>query len=54
MYDFSKMDDIAFLAERKRVREARESEPSAELQERYELLTDELDRRARAKWQSAS
>jgi hypothetical protein len=48
-YDFSAMDDPAFLAERKRVREAVEA-----LQERYEALNEEFDRRASAAWRDAS
>jgi hypothetical protein len=47
--DFTTMDDPAFLAERSRVREAIEA-----LQDRYEALTEEFDRRARAKWSEAS
>lgn len=47
--DFAAMSDPDFLAERKRVREAIEA-----LRERYELLTEEFDRRARAKWAEAS
>jgi hypothetical protein len=54
MYDFSKMNDIEFLDERRRVREELLRKPSAELAERYQELTDEFDRRARANWQSAS
>jgi hypothetical protein len=48
-YDFSKMDDPAFLAERKRVRETIEA-----LQEKYAALTEEFDRRASASWSKAS
>lgn len=48
-YDFSALDDPAFLAERKRVREAIEA-----LQEKYTALNDEFDRRASLAWQNAS
>lgn len=43
--DFSGLDDPAFLAERRRVREAMD-----ELAERYAALTAEFDRRAAAQW----
>jgi hypothetical protein len=43
--DLTQLDDPAFLAERKRVRETIES-----LSERYEALNAEFDRRAAAKW----
>lgn len=47
--DFSQLDDPAFLAERRRVREALEHRPEAhaELTERYQRLNDEFLRRAR-------
>ena len=48
-YDFSKMDDPAFLAERMRVREALDA-----LKERYAALTEEFDRRASASWSTTS
>jgi hypothetical protein len=51
--DFSKLDDPAFLAERRRVRDELEREPSPELTARYERLNDEFDRRARIAWTSA-
>jgi hypothetical protein len=47
--DYMRLDDPALLAARARVR--------AELDEvtaRYQQLTDELDRRARAAWANAS
>jgi hypothetical protein len=47
--DFSAMSDPDFLDERRRVREAIEA-----LQERYEALTEEFDRRAAARWSEAS
>lgn len=43
--DLRSMTDPAFLAERRRVREAIEA-----LQERYRLINTEFDRRATAKW----
>jgi hypothetical protein len=52
--EFSGLDDIAFLDERRRVREALELVPEQErdpeLVSRYRRLTDEFDRRARAVW----
>jgi len=45
--DFTKLDDPAFLAERRRVREALQA-----LTERYAALTAEFDRRASAKWKA--
>jgi hypothetical protein len=52
--EFDDLDDIAFLDERRRVREALELVPEQErdpaLVSRYERLTDEFDRRARAVW----
>lgn len=47
--DLSKLDDPAFLAERRRVREALQS-----LTERYAALTAEFDRRAGAQWKAAA
>ena len=54
--DFSQLDDPAFLAERKRVREELERTPavSEEMAARYQRLTDEFIRRARAAWAPAS
>ena len=43
--DFTRLDDPAFLAERKRVREQLQ-----ELTERYRKLSEEFDRRARTLW----
>jgi hypothetical protein len=45
--DFSEMDDPDFLAERRRLRETIEA-----LQERYDDMTEEFDRRAAAKWKA--
>ena len=47
--DFSTMNDPDFLDERKRVREAIDA-----LQERYQRINQEFDRRAAAKWREAS
>jgi hypothetical protein len=54
--DFSQLDDPAFLAERKRVREELERTPtvSEETAARYQRLTDEFIRRARAAWAPVS
>jgi hypothetical protein len=56
--DFSRLDDPAFLAERKRVREELEHTPeravSAELTARYEKLNDEFLRRASIAWAQAT
>lgn len=48
----SQLDDPAFLAERRRVREELEHHPGAgtELTERYQQLNDEFLRRARIAW----
>jgi hypothetical protein len=46
--DLSRLDDPAFLAERRRVREALQA-----LTERYATLTAEFDRRAGAQWKAA-
>lgn len=52
--EFSALDDIAFLDERRRVREALELTPAheqpADLVSRYERLTEEFDRRAASAW----
>jgi hypothetical protein len=50
--DFTQLDDPAFLAERKRVREELEYAPEAstELTDRYEKLNEEFLRRARVAW----
>jgi hypothetical protein len=47
--EFTQLDDPAFLAERKRVREELQM-----LTERYRRLNEEFDRRARAKWATAN
>ena len=46
---FAEMNDPDFLAERKRVRETLEA-----LNERYQLINMEFDRRARGRWAAAS
>ncbi len=52
--EFGALDDIAFLDERRRVREALElvpvGEQPSELVTRYQRLTAELDRRATSAW----
>jgi hypothetical protein len=52
--EFRELDDIAFLDERRRVREALELVPPdarpAELVSRYERLTEDFVRRASAAW----
>ena len=50
--DLTQLDDPAFLAERRRVREQLEDqpEPSAELSAQYQVLDDEFLRRARLSW----
>ncbi len=56
--EFSGLDDIAFLDERRRVREALgdvpEHERDPELVSRYERLTSEFDRRAASAWAGES
>jgi hypothetical protein len=47
--DFIRLDDPAFLAERRRVRETLEA-----LTERYRLINIEFDRRARVTWAPVS
>jgi hypothetical protein len=47
--EFAVMSDPDFLAERKRVRETLEA-----LNERYRMINIEFDRRAGAKWATAS
>jgi len=47
--EFAMMSDPEFLAERSRVREA-----LAALAERYDRINAEFDRRAGAKWATAS
>ena len=56
--EFSNLDDIAFLDERRRMREELERVPEherdPEVVARYARMTDEFDRRARAAWTKAS
>jgi hypothetical protein len=56
--DLATLDDVAFLAERRRVRTLIEATPDGELSPvlaaRYQRLNDEFDRRARAAWAPAS
>jgi hypothetical protein len=56
--DFTQLDDQAFLAERRRVREELEHTPeheiSAVLTDRYKRLNDEFLRRARLAWTQVS
>jgi hypothetical protein len=56
--DLTQLDDPAFLAERRRVREALEHMPAhevnASLTDRYKALNDEFIRRARIAWEQAS
>jgi hypothetical protein len=56
--DFTQLDDLAFLAERRRVREelahTPEQERSAILTDRYKRLNDEFLRRARLAWTDVS
>jgi hypothetical protein len=51
--DFTRLDDPAFLAERRRVREELEHEASPELTARYQQLNDEFLRRASIAWTQA-
>jgi hypothetical protein len=56
--DLATLDDVAFLAERRRVRGLIECAPddgqSPELTERYRQLNAEFDRRARAAWRQVA
>jgi hypothetical protein len=56
--DFALLDDPAFIAERRRVREVLERTPkhevSPDLTARYQKLTDEFLRRARISWACSS
>jgi hypothetical protein len=56
--DFTRLDDPAFIAERKRVREELEHEPenqaNAELIARFHKLNEEFLRRARIAWTQVS
>ena len=47
--EFTHLDDPAFLAERKRVREELQ-----DLAERYRRINEEFDRRARTTWTSTN
>ena len=54
--DYTHLDDPALFAERRRVRETLEHLPEGHtdrqaLNQAYEALTSEFDRRARAAWQ---
>lgn len=55
--DLSQLDDLAFLAERRRVRDelehTPESQATAELTARLQQLNDEFLRRARIAWTQA-
>jgi hypothetical protein len=53
MDDIEKLDDPAFLAERRRVRTELEKQPSEALTRRYAELNDEFNRRASAAWSKA-
>ena len=52
--DLSHLDDLAFLAERRRVREelehVPENQPNVELLSRFHRLNEEFLRRARIAW----
>jgi len=52
--DFTKLDDLDFLAARRRVRDALDGasagNASPELAARYEAMTEEFLRRARISW----
>jgi hypothetical protein len=52
--DFAQLDDLAFVAERRRVREALEHAPehavTPELTARYQAMNEEFLRRARLAW----
>jgi hypothetical protein len=54
-YDFSQLDDPAFLAARRRVREELEHTPagtvSTELAARFQAMNAEFLRRARVAWE---
>jgi hypothetical protein len=56
--DFTRLDDLAFLAERRRVREALEHAPehavSPEMTARYQAMNEEFLRRARLAWTPTS
>jgi hypothetical protein len=52
--DFAQLDDLAFIAERRRVREALENTPQhaarSEMAARYQAMNEEFLRRARLAW----
>jgi hypothetical protein len=52
--DFTQLDDLAFIAERRRLREALEHTPehavSPEMTARYQAMNEEFLRRARLAW----
>lgn len=52
--DFTQLDDLAFIAERRRVREELERTPehavSPEMVARYQAMNEEFLRRARIAW----
>lgn len=56
--DFTQLDDTAFIAERRRVREAPEHTPqhaaSPEMTARYQAMNEEFRRRARLAWTPTS
>lgn len=56
--DFVQLDDVTFIAERRRVREALERTPenevSPELTARFQKLNEEFLRRARIAWTQGS
>lgn len=56
--EFTQLDDPAVIAERARIRELLEFQPECaadpELLDRYERITEEFDRRAKAAWAAGS
>jgi hypothetical protein len=48
--DFTKLDDLEFLAARRRVRDALCLEESLDLAARYQAMNEEFCRRARIEW----
>lgn len=56
--DFAQLDDLAFIAERRRVREELEHTPehavSLEMVARYQAMNEEFLRRARLAWTQAT
>jgi hypothetical protein len=55
--DFTQLDDLAFIAERRRVREVLEHTPehavTPEMTARYQAMNEEFLRRARLAWTQA-